>query len=501
MRRLALLSASAILLAAAATSAEPVQGRRCVKNGQDLVVVWGTHAERGYAAGALVGAEAVRLFRAYVDELIGWPLYPLLLQMYDGNFTVPPEFETEAPQLLAGARDAGISLWVSELGRELTTLDLALMSSIPDLDALGMNLGPWCSSLSAWDTALADEPDFDGDLVHARNLDWSDTSHHDLAASTLVMVAIPAEADEQPWVALTFPGMWGTLSAMNASGVGVTLNMGNYKTDAVFPCDPVMMTMRTAIEKRDVNGDGTSTVDDLADLVDASSRGSSFILHCFMPPSEAGDDEPDVAVETNSVTLAIRTDSDDPVVSPDVLLATNHHRVAYPPVPCDRYETLQDEVVANRPLTTMEVYDAVRQVSGGAATLQSMILRPDPRDLFISHVDAQGGQTPLVHLTWAELMDPPVPEPVISGPCFIDPGGTAVLDAGPGWASYRWSTGATTQTVEVSPPTSTTYSVTITDSEGWEGNDEFPVRVWDQDTVLVDCFDGGDTSGWSATVS
>ena len=55
----------------------------------------------------------------------------------------------------------------------------------------------------------------------------------------------------------------------------------------------------------------------------------------------------------------------------------------------------------------------------------------------------------------------PNPVVTISGPASVCAGGSATLDAGPGFASYSWSTGATTQTITVSPVATTPYSVTV----------------------------------------
>ena len=53
------------------------------------------------------------------------------------------------------------------------------------------------------------------------------------------------------------------------------------------------------------------------------------------------------------------------------------------------------------------------------------------------------------------------PAVAISAPVSICAGQTAVLDAGPGFSSYLWSTGATSRTITVSPTTTTAYSVDV----------------------------------------
>ncbi len=58
----------------------------------------------------------------------------------------------------------------------------------------------------------------------------------------------------------------------------------------------------------------------------------------------------------------------------------------------------------------------------------------------------------------------PAPNVTITGPTAVCAGGSATLDAGAGFATYAWSTGATTQTITVSPAATTTYSVTVTNN-------------------------------------
>lgn len=53
---------------------------------------------------------------------------------------------------------------------------------------------------------------------------------------------------------------------------------------------------------------------------------------------------------------------------------------------------------------------------------------------------------------------------------------TAILDAGPGFATYLWSTGETTQTILVN--STNTYTVTVTDSNGCTASDDIMVTVY-----------------------
>jgi uncharacterized repeat protein (TIGR01451 family) len=65
------------------------------------------------------------------------------------------------------------------------------------------------------------------------------------------------------------------------------------------------------------------------------------------------------------------------------------------------------------------------------------------------------------------------PAPVITGPTTACD--NASLDAGPGFASYLWSNGATSQSINVT--TGGTYSVTVTDANGCSGSDSHIIAI------------------------
>ncbi|NUO02516.1 MAG: hypothetical protein HUU01_18070, partial [Saprospiraceae bacterium] len=67
------------------------------------------------------------------------------------------------------------------------------------------------------------------------------------------------------------------------------------------------------------------------------------------------------------------------------------------------------------------------------------------------------------------------PQPVISAPASVCPGGTAQLDAGGPYAQYLWTGGSTNSTLLVS--TGGLYNVTVTDANGCTGTDQIKVHT------------------------
>lgn len=68
-----------------------------------------------------------------------------------------------------------------------------------------------------------------------------------------------------------------------------------------------------------------------------------------------------------------------------------------------------------------------------------------------------------------------LPQVNLGNDTIISTGSTIVLNAGPGFTSYAWSTGATTQSITVG--TSGTYTVLVMDANGCTNTDEIEIQV------------------------
>ena len=90
----------------------------------------------------------------------------------------------------------------------------------------------------------------------------------------------------------------------------------------------------------------------------------------------------------------------------------------------------------------------------------------------VTVTDANGCQVTGSHV----INVTPAPPVTITGPASTCATAPATLDAGPGYVSYLWSTGATTQAITAS--TSSTYTVTVTDANGCVGTGSHALTVF-----------------------
>ncbi len=297
---------------------------------------------------------------------------------------MPEEFSAYASGIIAGVEDT-VSLWSPVYGRNLDTLDIFITSSVPDLSAMVDFRQIHCSSASSWGEGTSGDPFLQGDPAVSRNLDYYVDQNESILEKSFLFVHDPSQG--QDYLSVSFPGFMGILSGMNESGVNATLNMGNYSgTSQTSPSFvPICMALALGLTGEDFDGNGTHDIEDIKAAATFWNRSNTYDIHITCPGDLSAGGDPAVVAEVNNHQgSAFRFSQDEPAIAPCNLLLTNHHRVLYPPVYCQRYATLLDSLDADPGVTLERLWNFMGAVGeapvpGLGGTLQTMIFIPDER--------------------------------------------------------------------------------------------------------------------------
>jgi len=346
--------------------------REDLAEGRMKVRCWGTHAERGYAQGYLLAEESVQLFEDYV---IGYMyngssyMYEMSRTLFLANWEIDTEYLEEFAASLEGIADAGESIYITTLGREIDEYDVAMVNAVVDILAYSRSMGlglemrePFgCATLSSWGESTMDDPLLSGDLIVTRHLDWNGAGILD--NYPLMLICVPEEEDEQPFISFTYPLFVTGLSATNASGLTCFMDVGSDNSIVnAGPYKPVLLTMRKAIEMLDYDGSGVCDQQDMINALSGSNSTTGAIITCVQ-----GDGEPPVIIEQNNVGTAVRTQANnglDPAIIGDNLVVTNHFRVLYPPQYCNRYASLAAQIEGDSDFTAARQWQVLANAAG-----------------------------------------------------------------------------------------------------------------------------------------
>jgi hypothetical protein len=401
----------AVMLLGATPALCQVNGTLEVVDGKPVLTVWGTHAERGYAQGYLQGEEGKEIFEDYIVGYIcsgSSFIYAYVRSHFLGNYTVDAKYVDEAVAMIQGMADAGVSLYTSALGRNVDATDLLLSNAIVDLSTLTLAGTFGCSSTSSWGASTIADPLLAGHLVITRQLDWS--KHPTLTDNPLLVVHLPAESDEQPWISIGYAGLFGTLSGVSKSGVSAFLNMGNYDFGASgSPFHPILLSVRNGMESADYDGDGEHTPSDVVAAIEDRSRSVGTIVHSTAD-GVAGP-SPVIIESNNENGVAVRTQTHNTMIPGDNLVATNHFRVLYPPVYCYRYEAIADSLTANAGLSCARSWSFMAGAAGQFGSNVQCIQYVESEGILRWAMDTYSG--PAYDQRWtefdvAELFDSPM---------------------------------------------------------------------------------------------
>lgn len=380
-------------------------GVRFTEAGQTVLVLHGTHRERGEALGRLAGPEILGIFADYGLRLLPPEQLSVLRAAAPFLLAYPDWARQEAEGVIAGMRAAGTPTTVAAVGRDLDAFDLLLLTAIPDSAALA------CSSLSAWGPATSADPALHGAPVLARNLDFTlpPRSVPALRAAQAVVVHVPTEPGEQPWLSVGLLGFLGALSGIDQSGRGAFLNQdvagGSTTLGAAFGRGsvPTALALREGLERRDVDGDGQPRLADLAAAFRAHPRVGAVLIH------SVARDEADpraLVIEADAAGVSVRR----PDPGADWLVATNHARERRPPDTCRRYDQLARGAAAGRgQLGSDDIAALLARVAfrrGPVRTLETMVYEPAAGRIGVGFLADPGhaGGAPLVWHTLAALV-------------------------------------------------------------------------------------------------
>jgi len=318
------------------------------------VRVWGSHQERGYALGQLLGEQTLLLFNEYIlGELMGGSAatYGSVRNMYLANYTAEDKYVTECQALLDGAADSGLSLYNETLARNLDVNDILMINAVIDISALSRDLDPsrfGCATLTSWGNATAYDPTLQGEIVTTRFMDWSTSAF--LRNNPVIIIQLPDEENENAWASFTYPGLLGALSAVDESGNFCFLNMGNvHSITQPGPYYAQLLSLRSGLEGWDYNEDSVHDINDIISSVEDHPRVPGTIVTLIPGHLEGAD--PCVVESNNANGVSVRTLADNTVVPGTNLVATNHFRTLYEPVYCYRYDAIVDSLEADSLMT------------------------------------------------------------------------------------------------------------------------------------------------------
>lgn len=387
-------------------------------HGQRVLHVWGSHYEMGYAQGYLLGDQIMRAMREYILELLPMTIYMA------GHFVVPPLFEVpedfveEIRGVIDGLSRSGADTYIPVLNRHIDEWDLVFSNAVADLGSMA------CSTQIGWEEATKTDPRLAGETAMTRNLDWAlaGPDRYLLSRETIVVVYSPEIAGRQTVASVTFPGFLGCLTCMNESGVAAALNIAHngipmWEINFAERFTHSGFIIRQALEADDLNGIGSSSIDDVTDNIKQNIQSGALVVNLAEPLGTTSR-APGAVCEADNQGFAIRRTDDETGIPPNILLATNDLRKLREPPGCDRYETLVQGVNdLNGQLTLQDMWDLeklVVQDSFLSTTVQTVYFFPSELEMGVAWSDENEfsiHKIPAI-LQWEDLIELPEGEEI-----------------------------------------------------------------------------------------
>lgn len=345
---------------------------RGVVDGLPLLVLTGTHAERGRDHGFLCAREIVQFIDAFV---------PVVKARRAGDwdkdivaaarrFVWPKRYEEELAGMAEGIRealpDAGART-LKALGREIRVDDLKVMNAVSDLFGIG------CSSFSAWGD-LTD----DGQVLTGRNGDYATFP---VPFTFCIVATTPAEKELKPTLSVGAMGLIASGTVLNADGVFAALHdEAGLPRDKGAAVQPRLLSVQSAVEAARPE----RAAEDVAQSLRRSPVAVGNNIHVSGPlQAERPETWPailewDGNAKDQGVTL--RAPKADEFRT--ALACTNHYRArADRNAGCGRYASLSEALRRGRKIDVAAAQQMLDRVApqGATMTYLAVVVRPKAR--------------------------------------------------------------------------------------------------------------------------
>lgn len=362
-----------LLLKISVFAQNPVVNGEILQQDSALTVmrVWGTHDERGFAYGYLAGEKILAMYDGYIRESFGDGLETAKRNIANGIFTIDTKYITEAKAIVRGMAAAGTDV------SDFDYLDILPANSFLDISMLMKN---GCSTLMSWGDAT-DNDELHRAVMATRFMDWDIAP--ELMYNNLILIHIPSEPDEQPWLLVGYAGQIGVLSGANKAGLCVFQHVMfdelNFPTKAP-EYEPIWFSLRRSLEQKDPDGNGQSDVNDVRFTLAQNKKGyaDGFIV-AAISTQNAQDDLAAMVAELAPCKPfnTFRTNTYDDQISGDNLYAANspiarQDAKSY----CSRYFKIYKNIAENQTFTSSEHQKLMAQKSNADGTMQAMQIIP-----------------------------------------------------------------------------------------------------------------------------
>lgn len=381
---------------------QTIQGEIFADTGKLTVVrVWGTHYERGVAYAYLCKDKIMSVWNNYII-----PSYGILLPYAESlvgdpdKFTVKQKYVDEAKGMVHGLALAGVDT------STFSYLDIFVVNFATDLGGYtalkGINTQN-CSSLMDWGDATTGT-DLAGRSVITHHLDgYTDTS---ITHNQVMVVHIPSEADEQPWLLTGTAGQMVASQAVNNSGISAFMDTEeSFTAQSGIAYEPVTLAIRNGIELKDFNNDGADNVLDVSDALAINTQGyaDGFIVSALAPSTAGYDSLIAIVAELAPLqpVFTLRSNSYSDTIPGDNLYAANdfikrNNVHSY----CSRYMNVRntiDTTFHGINIYKQDNWNIMKYHSYQSTNLQTIQVIPEERKLNISirDVDIACNYTPV----------------------------------------------------------------------------------------------------------